>query len=88
MIECARHARALVQIHKSGCGLVLVVNKFVFIIALFQCIQIPVFFDVPKYGIHHNAGFVIRDVRNHCFIRDGLVLVVQNVIYVVLSIRL
>jgi hypothetical protein len=48
MIECARHAHALVQIHKLIFVLVLV-NKFVFIIALFQRIQIPVFFDVPKY---------------------------------------
>jgi hypothetical protein len=48
MIERARHANALVQIHKLVFVLVLV-NKFVFIIALFQCIQISVFFDVPKY---------------------------------------
>jgi hypothetical protein len=48
MIECARHKHGLVQIHKMVFVLGLV-NKFVFIITLFQCIQISVFFDVPKY---------------------------------------
>ena len=48
MIERARHAHTLVQIHKLGCVLVLV-NEFVFVVALFQCIQISVFFDVPEY---------------------------------------
>ena len=87
MIECARHAHALVQIHKLIFVLVLV-NKFVFIIALFQCIQVSVFFDVPEYWIHHDTGFIIRDVCNHCFIRYGIILVVQNIIFVFLGIRL
>jgi hypothetical protein len=48
MIECARHAHALVQIHKLGFVLVLI-SEFVLIIALFQRIQISVFFDVPEH---------------------------------------
>ena len=81
MIENARHEHALVRIQH-------IVVAFVFIVAFFKCIQIPVFLDVPKNGIHHHADFVIRDVRNHCFVRDGGILAVQHIIYVVLNVWL
>lgn len=84
MIEHARHAHALVDVYHMVPGF----TGFVFIVAFFQRIQIPVFLDVPKYGIHHHAGLVIRYVRNHCFVRDWVILGVQHVIYVVLNIRL
>ena len=81
MVEHARHAHALVCVQH-------VVVRFVFVVAFFQCVQVPVFFDVPKDGIHHHADFIIRDVRNHGGVRDGVVIAVQHVIYVILNIGL
>jgi hypothetical protein len=81
IIERARHAHALVRVQHIVIG-------FVFIVAFFQRVQVPIFLDVPKYGVHHHAGFVIRDVRNHCFVRDKIIIAVQHVIDVVLNVRL
>lgn len=80
MIECARHAHTFGQINQFAFIVLF------FVVALFQRIQIPVFFDVPKDCIHHDAGLVIWDVRNHGFVRDRIVLVVQHIIYVILNI--
>jgi len=81
MIENALHEHALVRIQH-------VVAAFVFIVAFFQRIQIPIFLNVPKNRIHHHADFVIRDVRNHCFVRDRGLLVVQHIIDVILNVWL
>ena len=86
MVEHARHAHALAQIHEPIFVLISV-DKFFFVVALFQCVQIPVLFDVPKDGIHHDTGFVIRDVCNHCGIGYRVICIVQNIINVILSIR-
>jgi hypothetical protein len=48
MVEHARHAHALAQIHELVFVLISV-DKFFFVVALFQRVQIPVLFDVPKY---------------------------------------
>ena len=80
MIKNARHAHAFVRVQH-------VVIGFVFIVAFFQRVQVPVFLDVPKDGIHHHAGFVIWDVRNQCVVRDNIIRVVQHVIHVILGIR-
>ena len=78
--ECARHSHPFVQIHQWN-------ERLIFIVALFQRIQISVFFDVAKQRIHHHAGFVIWNVRDHCGRRDWLIRAAQHVIDVVLSIR-
>ena len=78
--ECARHSHPFVQIHQWN-------ERFIFIVALFQRIQISVFFDIAKQRIHHHAGFVIWNVCDHCVWRDWLIRAAQHVIDVVLNIR-
>ena len=83
-IERAFHFHALVQIHQFAAFVQ--VFDFVFVIAFLQCIQVPIFFDVSKDGVHHDAGFVIGDVCNHGVLRDGFIRCVQHIIYVVLNV--
>ena len=85
-IECAVHFHTLVQIHQAAFARVARLCKFVFIVALFQCIQISILFNVSKDGVHHDAGFVIGYVRNHGVLRDGFIDFVQDVVYVILNV--
>ena len=84
-IERAFHFHALVQIHQAATAFVQVFD-FVFVIAFLQCIQVPIFFDVSEDGVHHDAGFVIGDVRNHGVLRDEFIRYVQHIIVVVLNV--
>lgn len=84
IVEHARHAHALVHVNH----VVFSLNDFFFVVAFFQRVQVAVFLDVAKDGIHHHAGFVIRYMSNHCSLCDWVVLVVQHVIYVVLHVGL